>query len=237
MGISPDRFRLYNKTGLPCQARDFALRRAQPALVAVLLLVSLGLSFAQIAKKRPVSKGPRAVALIQLADNGRAHLIPVTIMINGNFYDASVYKADPVPMALQPGTVYEGVKAGVSQGLFTLGGAAQANGNWFGDGKWVTAEQITAEKEKSEAGRKAQDAPKPDEEIGGPPKLKRAPEPASDFSFLAVICSAVTHFPSPNQLPFAWAAPPTVNSPCETPAFTPSYTVPGCNAMGTGSAL
>ncbi len=67
------------------------------------------------------------MALIQLADNGRAHLIPVTIMINGNFYDASVYKADPVPMALQPGTVYEGVKAGVSQGLFTA--------RWSGPGK------------------------------------------------------------------------------------------------------
>jgi hypothetical protein len=207
MGISPDRFRLYNKTGLPCQARDFALRRAQPALVAVLLLVSLGLSFAQIAKKRPVSKGPRAVALIQLADNGRAHLIPVTIMINGNFYDASVYKADPVPMALQPGTVYEGVKAGVSQGLFTVGGAAQANGNWFGDGKWVTAEQITAEKEKSEAARKAQDAPKPDEEIGGPPKLKRAPEPASPAS------SSPSSAPSSSPAPTKAESSPPVPEP------------------------
>ncbi len=122
-----------------------------------------------------MSKGPRAVALVQLAENGRAHLIPVTIMINGNFYDASAYKADPVPMALQPGIVYEAVKAGVSQGLFTVGGAAQTNGNWFADGKWVTAEQIAADKEKSDAAKKAQSEPKPDEEIGGPPKLKRAP--------------------------------------------------------------
>jgi hypothetical protein len=134
---------------------------------------------AQIAKKRPMSKGPRAVALIQLAENGRAHLIPVTIMINGNFYDASAYKADPVPMALQPGIVYEAVKAGVSQGLFTVGGAAQSQGNWFADGKWVTAEQIAADKEKSEAARKAQNEPKPEEEIGGPPKLKRAPGSSS----------------------------------------------------------
>jgi hypothetical protein len=249
MGISPDRFRLYNKTGSACQAevalqqhgipgnegsvrvRDSAVPtglelklRRFPALkrwakfgrlcgakqepldedrplemddslrnysiagartlervliIVVLVVCSLGLVSAQIAKKRPLSKGPRAVALIQLADNGRAHLIPVTIMINGNFYDASAYKADPVPMALQPGIVYEAVKAGVSQGLFTVGGAAQANGNWFADGKWVTAEQIAADKEKSEASRKAQDAPKPEEEIGGPPKLKRAPGSSS----------------------------------------------------------
>jgi hypothetical protein len=143
-----------------------------------------------------MSKGPRAVALIQLAENGRAHLIPVTIMINGNFYDASAYKADPVPMALQPGIVYEAVKAGVSQGLFTVGGAAQSNGNWFADGKWVTAEQIAADKEKSEAAKKAQNEPRPDEEISGPPKLKRAPG----------------------------AGPPASSSPSPAPASSPAPT-------------
>jgi hypothetical protein len=148
----------------------------------IVLAFAAGISVAQVAKKRPMSKGPRAIALIQLADNGRAHLIPVTIMINGNFYDASAYKADPVPMALQPGIVYEAVKAGVSQGLFTVGGATQANGNWFADGKWVTAEQIAANKEKSEAAKKAQNEPKPDEETTGPPKLKRAPDSGSPVS-------------------------------------------------------
>src|SRR5258708_477279 len=225
MGISPDRFRLYNKTGFACQAQEFpegvatsgcrpcgtpslllltrhlraglskfrsfgagiengaSLGKWQGILFAIVVLAcAVGVSFAQIAKKRPVSKGLRAVALIQLAENGRAHLFPVTIMINGDFYDASAYKAEPVPMALQPGIVYEAVKAGVSQGLFTVGGAAQANGNWFADGKWVTAEQIEADKEKSEAAKKAQSEPKPDEEIGGPPKLKRAPGSGSPAS-------------------------------------------------------
>jgi len=31
------------------------------------------------------------------------------------FHDASVYKADPVPMALESGTVYEAEQAGESQ--------------------------------------------------------------------------------------------------------------------------
>jgi hypothetical protein len=129
---------------------------------------------AQIAKKRVISKGPRAVALIQLAENGRAHLIPVAIMIDGRFYDASVYKADPVPLALQYETVYEGVKTGVSQGLFTVAGAAQNNGSWFADGKWQTKAQLDAEQAKDKAARekKAQRG-WTEAEIGGPPKLKR----------------------------------------------------------------
>jgi hypothetical protein len=250
MGISPDRFRLYNKTGSACQAQEFPegvatsgcrpcgtrsvsspprhlraglsklrsfgagvengspLGKWQRILFAIVVLACVvGVSFAQIAKKRPVSKGPRAVALIQLAENGRAHLFPVTIMINGDFYDASAYKADPVPMALQPGIVYEAVKAGVSQGLFTVGGAAQANGNWFADGKWVTAEQIEADKEKSEAAKKAQSEPKPDEEIGGPPKLKRAPGSGSPAS--SSPSSAPASSPAPTK---ADSSPPASES-------------------------
>ena len=153
-------------------------------MATAVLVVSLlaGLSFAQIAKKRTVSKGPRAMGLLQIAGNGHARLIPVTIMVNGQFYDAEAYKADPVPMALQFGTVYEAEQAGVSQGLFTVGGAAQANGNWFADGNWKTHEQIEADKSKAEAerARKEQKAPV-DEELGGPPKLHRSGErsPAS----------------------------------------------------------
>jgi len=130
--------------------------------VILLLCCSASFFYAQVAKKRTDSKGPRAVAVLQIAENGQAHLIPVTIMVNGEFYDASAYKAAPVPMALQPGIVYEGVKAGVPQGLFTVGGAAQTNGNWFAGGSWKTEAQIQADKEKAS-----------EEELSGPPKLKR----------------------------------------------------------------
>jgi hypothetical protein len=149
--------------------------------IATTLVIACAATFllGQVAKKRTTSKGPRAVALLQVADSGRARLIPVVIMVGNEFYDAGAYKADPVPMALQSGTVYEAVKAGVSQGLFTVGGAAQANGNWFADGKWVTAAQIEADKTKSELAKKAQTEPAPDVEVGGPPKLKRAPDSGS----------------------------------------------------------
>jgi hypothetical protein len=150
--------------------------------MAALSLFMLSATFAQIAKRRPADKGPRALGLVELAANGKAHLVPVTIMINGQFYDAAIYKADPVPMALQPETVYEGVKSGVSQGLFTVSGALEEKNAWVGDGKWHSNAEIEAEKSnaKAEAAKKAQTAAPPEQEIGGPPRLKRAPETPSE---------------------------------------------------------
>src|SRR5258708_15459816 len=99
---------------------------------------------AQFAKKRKPDTGPRAVGLLKIDGKGHAQLIPVTIRINGKFYDAGAYKADPVPMALQPQTVYEGLKSGVSQRLFTTAGAAREPEGWFADAKWRHTPRIKA---------------------------------------------------------------------------------------------
>jgi len=166
---SPHRQRLYSK-----------LRSA--VIPGLLCLAGLGLSIAQIARRPPKDTGPRALGLLELAANGKAHLVPIAILINGRFYDASVYKADPVPMALDSGTVYEAIKTGVSQGLFTVAGALQSQDRgWIGGGTWQTHAQMEAEKAKSKAEREklAQKAPPPETEIGGPPKLKRGPESES----------------------------------------------------------
>jgi hypothetical protein len=201
MGASLFCPRLYRKDMVERQNRDAALRRymkltatkfsekssaerkqaaaKRAARIAVVALLSLGpltMPFAQIAKRPPADKGPRALGLIELAANGKAHLVPVTIMINGRFYDAGVYKADPVPMALRSETVYEGLKSGLSQGLFTVSGAIPSKTGWIGDGKWRTTADIEAEKTKAQAAKRAQSASPPQQEIGGPPRLKRAPE-------------------------------------------------------------
>ena len=47
--------------------------------------------------------------------------------MNGKFWDASAYKADPVPMALEPGNVYEVEQTGSSLGLFTVNSALHSN--------------------------------------------------------------------------------------------------------------
>ena len=71
--------------------------------------------------KAPEVKQPRALGLIQLAPKGKkARLIPVAILMDGKFFDAGSFKAAPVPMALEFGIVYEGFKAGVSEGVFTI---------------------------------------------------------------------------------------------------------------------
>src|SRR5436309_9349018 len=111
-------------------------RKAVSAVICGLTLSACVPVFAQYSKKRQVSKGPRAVGVLELAGNGKAHLVPVTVMIDGKFYDAGAYKADPVPMALQSGTVYEALKSGVSQGLFTVAGADHAGANWAREETW-----------------------------------------------------------------------------------------------------
>jgi hypothetical protein len=94
-------------------------------------------------RKAPRKKdaGPRAVGVIQLGANGKASIVPIAILINGKFWDASAYKADPVPMALDSGNVYEGERTGNSLGLFTVGSALHSNNAnaaipWLGTGVW-----------------------------------------------------------------------------------------------------
>src|SRR5205823_12235939 len=93
-------------------------------------------------------------------------------------YDASAYKADPIPMALQSEIVYEGLKTGVSQGLFAVAGAFHNPLGWMANGKWRSTADLEAEKAKSKADaeKRNQKAPPPEQEIGGPPKLRRGPE-------------------------------------------------------------
>src|ERR1700733_15290645 len=86
---------------------------------ATLALMMVPAASAQAAHAAKANKGPRALGLIEMT-NGKARLIPIVILIDGQYFDASAYKASPVPMALWGGTVYEGVRTGVSQGLFTV---------------------------------------------------------------------------------------------------------------------
>ena len=87
-------------------------------------------------------------------------------MLNGDFYDASAYKAAPIPMALEPDTVYEGMRTGVSQGNFTIQRAHQVLGSWVGEGKWAPTD-IT------KPAKKAAPLAPVEEKDDGPPVLRR----------------------------------------------------------------
>jgi hypothetical protein len=113
-------------------------------------------------KKKKV-KGPRAVGILQLNSDGKGSLIPVAILIDGHFYDASAYKADPVPMALESGTV-----SGV------LRGSSASATPWVGTGAFLP--QGT---ELPKTTRKAEDVPVGIDSSGDePPRLTKKPSSA-----------------------------------------------------------
>ena len=75
-----------------------------------------------------------------------SRLIPVTLFIDGELQDASVYLARPVPFAIETGTVYEVDKAGVPNGtvdvkyathLNAADSAANYDDGWFGYGTFA----------------------------------------------------------------------------------------------------
>jgi hypothetical protein len=179
----------------------------------------------QAARATKASKGPRALGLLELAPNGKARLIPITIMIDGQYYDAGAYKADPVPMALWSETVYEAIRTGVSQGLFTVTGALQKkdpkNGmEWLAEGTWQSASSIKAKAAK----KPVSSVPRGMNDDEGPPVLRRAgssnPKPTEP--------AAVPATPPPAQAgpasspATASAAPPPSSPPAVAPATTPS---------------
>jgi hypothetical protein len=87
-------------------------------------------------------------------------------MVDGRFYDAGSYKADPVPMALEPGTVYEAQRTGESLGLFTINLDLQNKNNWIAEGTYhANGEQVAS------AGHKAENKPREDKDEG-PPVLR-----------------------------------------------------------------
>jgi len=205
MTVSP-----FRSTSRPTLYRTARRRVIYAAIVlAVFLQIVPPTVPAQITRAPKTSKGPRALGLLELAPNGKAHLIPITIMIDGKYYDASAYKAAPVPMALWSDTVYEAVRTGVSQGLFTVTGALQRKeGNateWMAEGTWQTASSI-----KAKAARKpVASVPRGMNEDEGPPVLRRAG----------------SQKPAPPETPAAPATPAQpppapVGSPATAPAAT-----------------
>jgi hypothetical protein len=155
--------------------------------------------------------GPRAVAVLQLSSNGKASLVPITILINGKFWDANSYKADPIPMALETGTVYEAERTGNSLGLFTVGSAlhsiaVNAPTPWLGTGSWIPAGEAA-----TKAPLKAENAPVGIDKSDQPPRLSRHPGEAAPPSPPPASSKPST----PNSQPSA--APAPSSSPSGSP--------------------
>lgn len=197
MRLSPLRQPLYRSAG-------------RAVIFAGLALVLAQIGAAQLARKPTASKGPRALALVELAPNGKARLIPITILYDGQFYDASAYKASPVPMALESGTVYEGERTGVSQGFFTVAGALQLKKTWIGEGTWRAAGEAPAKKT-------IVSAKAVEDDIDAPPKLRRSPEKPAGPELPAPQPTVPEAPPAPSAST-ATAAPPASAAAAPSPA-------------------
>jgi hypothetical protein len=107
------------------------------------------------AKKK--DSGPRALGVLRMTPDGKVSLVPIAILVDGKFWDAGAYKADPVPMALDSGVVYEGERAGNSLGLFTVAGALHSNAvnapnPWIATGAWrPVGSEVTTKENKTES--------------------------------------------------------------------------------------
>jgi hypothetical protein len=192
----------------------------QAVILAGLALILAHMAPAQSAAGKKTIKGPRALGLVELGPGGKAHLVPITILYDGEYYDATAYKAAPVPMALESGTVYEGFRAGVSLGLFTVGNALQGNNTWVGNGTWQSDAEIAAKKDAAAKRKAVMSKPAP-ELPEGPPVLRRAspkPKAPDDASPSSSPTAGSPASPAPST-PASGTAP-AASSPSPAPAET-----------------
>lgn len=116
------------------------------SFAASLLLLLAVLTIARSSAQRQTPHKLRATALLELTTSPKgiisSRLTPIVILDDGNFHDASIYKARPRPMAAEIGVVYEAQKTGVPVGYVTITGAANNGGLWTAMGKWQSAQQM-----------------------------------------------------------------------------------------------
>jgi len=129
----------------------------------------------QTQSKKPTKHGPRAIGVIEFLPKGGAQLVPIALWMDGRYYDASLYGADPAPMALQPETLYEAMNYGEPTGWFTVTSPKQVNGNWIADGKWKPQSALDIKMAEQAAKQPKKKASSPINDDSGPPVLRRAP--------------------------------------------------------------
>ncbi len=138
----------------------------------------------QVIPEKPTKRGARAIAVLEFLPGGSARLVPIALWYEGKYYDASLYRANPEPLALEPGTVYEGRIDGQIAGTFVVNTPKLSNGGWIGDGHWKPYGALDA-KLAADAAKHAKPTPKESKAIftgdadEGPPVLRRPGEQSS----------------------------------------------------------
>ena len=133
------------------------------------------------AQSRKKEKGPRALAVVELAAEGKSptRLVPLAILVNGRFWDASIYLADPRPMAVEPGNVYEVERSGKPVGFFTVTVASADKDRWTAIGDWQPESEKPAPAAKPAASWHAEDEDRPVLHKRHPDTADQAAQPAA----------------------------------------------------------
>lgn len=153
---------------LPAHAQRPELRRPQDQQTAP--------PEATAAKKS--KRGARAIGVVEFLPGGGTRLVPVALWYEGKYYDASLYQANPSPLALEPGTVYQALSDGEPAGQFVVNMPKLSNAGWIGDGRWTPHRAMDAQLA-AEAARQPKATAKESKAIftgdadSGPPVLRR----------------------------------------------------------------
>jgi hypothetical protein len=148
--------------------------------VLLLVLLAAATLLAQYRSKRRPAHLLRAVGVLEWpVSGGTPRLVPLIILADGQYYDASIYRASPVPMAVEPGTVYEGQEAGVAKGLFTIRAAQELAQQklWYGAGAWAEGETGTYARAPREEDRPILRRAQPEESGAPAPASQTTPAP------------------------------------------------------------
>ena len=82
----------------------------------------------------------RATAVLEytgdLTKPTAARLVPVAVWDGERYQPGGLYIAQPVPITVESGTLYELLDAGASKGLFDVKAAANVSGSWIATGTY-----------------------------------------------------------------------------------------------------
>lgn len=148
------------------------------AFRAVICLAVVCICVLSADAQRKKDSGPRALGVVTwngesaIPEPGTSVLTPVAIFVEGRFYDAELYQAQPEPLAVDGGVMYDVFKNGDPIGTFIVGGARQDKGMWYGVGRFDAKKEKSAEPAKAATPPTAA-APSEDDR----PRLRRGPAP------------------------------------------------------------
>jgi hypothetical protein len=199
-------------------------RRTLEANFALVLILACSIGLAAAAQRRKPHK-LRSTALVELTTSASgtttARVVPITILDDGSFHDAGIYKNTPQPMALDGGVVYEAQKTGQILGYVTVGNATKdKNGNWVALGRWQAANPKPKPKADFSASELSGPRDNSVSDDGGRPVLHRTPGSSTGSQDGG---SAPSSSPSGDNRPVL-RRPSGDTSTQSTPSPTPSST-------------